>query len=619
MGSSYIGTVGNPPLLTKKSWYTWYNNLLALRQSECPLARPTTYYFSQSGDDDTGDGSQNTPWKTLAKAQTIHNASSGNTAFLFKRGDEWTETTGLAFTKVNCTIADYGDSSLDKPLFNRFSTSYTANWTNDTGNRYVQGSTGTTKFHWVRRTDERLSRILTRVADAATVTSTAFSFFHDSANQNLYINLNGSDPNSYTIECATASASHGITLSGDGSRIENIRVDGWGLNGDTGAAIYGIITNSSGTDSVLVKNCECYFNNSHCMTHVTGSGNNGISTYIGCVAGYCESTAATVYVTYAANGGNETIFDSCITVGGKLPTADATNGTISVYGHTSGAVGSYVGLVIAYNHVTKSNNFAPTQSNVTFVNLEPATNLEDVRAFVIGETFEGGTNTGGMIFTPDCAKANCDIRCDATASAVSALTVNTVGGWFINGYIEVNFANVTQNPYALYNVAAAVNPKIWHTHIHYKGRRGTQNGISYDDIFTNPSSLSSGGDLMNCIISAVNNFNNTVVGFNNIGSRQRYNAYYNLANGAQIWGFTNDPGSVVLTQLPYHVNPDKNSRLVNAGTGLGLEYDKYFNTRVLEVDSNPTIGPLEYIYGAMRDFRQNRFFEMDSGTTIRYS
>lgn len=58
------------------------------------------WYFSQSGNDSTGDGSSGNPWKTLAKAQTeIDTAGSADTVNLFfNRGDTWTMDTDAVVT-----------------------------------------------------------------------------------------------------------------------------------------------------------------------------------------------------------------------------------------------------------------------------------------------------------------------------------------------------------------------------------------------------------------------------------------------------------------------------------------------------------------------------------------
>lgn len=59
------------------------------------MAESYGWYFSQSGNDATGDGSTDNPWKTLSKAKTQINAadSSDTVNLYFKRGDTWTVNT----------------------------------------------------------------------------------------------------------------------------------------------------------------------------------------------------------------------------------------------------------------------------------------------------------------------------------------------------------------------------------------------------------------------------------------------------------------------------------------------------------------------------------------------
>lgn len=66
-GTGYASTpAGPPPVATSLAWKTWFNRLLNFRLTETPLARGTTYYFSQRGDNAVGDGIHNGyPFGTL--------------------------------------------------------------------------------------------------------------------------------------------------------------------------------------------------------------------------------------------------------------------------------------------------------------------------------------------------------------------------------------------------------------------------------------------------------------------------------------------------------------------------------------------------------------------------
>ena len=79
-------------------------------------ARAQTFYFSSSGNDVFGNGTQAHPWQSLAKARSVLSETGGNVALLFKRGDEFYDTVGLTVTQPLVTIGALGDSNLAKPM-----------------------------------------------------------------------------------------------------------------------------------------------------------------------------------------------------------------------------------------------------------------------------------------------------------------------------------------------------------------------------------------------------------------------------------------------------------------------------------------------------------------------
>jgi hypothetical protein len=100
--------------------------ILMIAGFTCGSASAATYswYFSYStGDDNSGQGTLASPWKTLAKVQSQENtlSSSDVAAFYFKRGDTWTFThtgspTSLAlFDACPVTIDAYGTGA--RPVF----------------------------------------------------------------------------------------------------------------------------------------------------------------------------------------------------------------------------------------------------------------------------------------------------------------------------------------------------------------------------------------------------------------------------------------------------------------------------------------------------------------------
>ena len=70
-----IGPNGTVPVCTSMLFRPAAIGLVNYRLAECPITRGTTYYFSQSGNDSTGNGTSGNPWKTIAKANSVLNPS----------------------------------------------------------------------------------------------------------------------------------------------------------------------------------------------------------------------------------------------------------------------------------------------------------------------------------------------------------------------------------------------------------------------------------------------------------------------------------------------------------------------------------------------------------------
>jgi hypothetical protein len=112
----YSTLVGAPPNPKTFAFRDWYSRLRSLRISYCAQARATNYYFSQSGNDSTGNGSQGSPYKTIAKANALIAASSGNMGCFFNRGDTWAETAGITNAGIGfVTIGAWGSAGSAKP------------------------------------------------------------------------------------------------------------------------------------------------------------------------------------------------------------------------------------------------------------------------------------------------------------------------------------------------------------------------------------------------------------------------------------------------------------------------------------------------------------------------
>jgi hypothetical protein len=105
-------------------------------------ALAATYYFSTSGDDDTGAGTQASPWRSLQKAAAY--MSAGNT-ILLKRGDAWyNQGTSVWYIqdkagtqKQHITLDAYGSGR--KPVVAHLEL-ITGGWTSEGSGRYCHRS-----------------------------------------------------------------------------------------------------------------------------------------------------------------------------------------------------------------------------------------------------------------------------------------------------------------------------------------------------------------------------------------------------------------------------------------------------------------------------------------------
>ena len=281
------------------SWTNWANNRRLQFESNSPSSRGTTYYFSQAGDDTTGDGSIGNPWQTRARAITETNAfSAGESADLrlrFRRGDTWNEDGNWPVACDDVTIDDYGSG--DKPFFNAFTLQYNSGWTLSAGNRYRRAETNS--IAWVRRKDD-LGTPLYRVTSIADVFANENSWWWDGAQ--LHINI-GENPNGVDVEAVVSNANNGVDFQGNGCRVQNIRADGYGLSATvTDTQTYAFRNSSAGDDANVFIGCEGYFSGSHVIAHLRPSGSGGKSMFIDCTAGYSQRNAS-----------GETLFNNILT------------------------------------------------------------------------------------------------------------------------------------------------------------------------------------------------------------------------------------------------------------------------------------------------------------------
>jgi len=502
-----------PPAVTSPQWRIWYNTLLAQRIAEIPRARGTTYYLSQSGSDATGAGTITAPFRTLAKAQLLitQHQATGNVAFLFRRGDTWREQVGLQSSTPNITIAEYGDPAAPKPKFTPFlSIGAPAAWSPVAGQPNVFGRTalpdGLTPglpVLWVKQDDDR-SRPYSRQQSIAGVAAAEGSFWYSVPTSTLYIHPRhttatgqATDPrtdgNDYQMIRRTGP---GIIVRSDGSRIENIFTEGWGMDTTSPTQQHGIDCAVAGSARALVIGCESYYGSSHAITHYVGGGSGGIATFINCRAGLCNyngSNSETVFNSYAASGGSEVIFDSCVAAYGTLPSSEWDFTTTlrgqAFYGHTGG--GAAVFRLVVINNCSSAAGPRATGMAAHLASTAPAVNLEDCRAFIVNEYHPGGPGTASLpIAGSTYVRMNGTYLnmialappADQPSWANAAMAGYWQGGWAINNIIDID-ASARQWQFAMFNAPenSPSSVKLIGNFIRVRTGTTTEFRIDYDE------------------------------------------------------------------------------------------------------------------------------------------
>ncbi len=454
MASAYSQLVGPPPSALTFAFRRWYFDLLRKRLAECPIERATVYHFdATAGDDETGDGSIGAPFKTLAKAQAVHAAweqDDDGLALLFKRGQEWREALGLTADKNYVTVGAYGTG--DRPLFSNFTQQVPAGsaWTQVSGNHYKLAEASTVA--WVRKVADRLTPIH-RAASATEVGANANTWFYDAAGGELHINI-GADPNAVNLEYALSNDVDGVLVTGDGCRIDSIRCDGWGMNPANALnQNYGIKTSVTGSQAVVVSNCEVYYSSAHPLAQyaVAGSASGGIVTFIDCTAGFAIGSPTGIFNNYTTHGDQEWICHQCSVPYGGLPTSVAyTSGGTAFQSHGSSTPDNPLRLIVLWGCRT-----VPGRSDGLYRCRRPSTwgasmvagrdagsTLASQRIFIVDDVFESmGEDTTCEIWTPGVVRINPHYR--LRTSTALALHGARTGGWCLNGVIDADFSDAS--------------------------------------------------------------------------------------------------------------------------------------------------------------------------------
>ena len=468
------------PLVTSSEWEDWYLQLLQDRVDEVTFTRDQTRYVSSSDGDDRNDGlTPGTAWKSIDKVLSWINEPVQETReILFRRGDAWHSNVGVTTNQPGIRIADFGDSRLPRPRISGFTLQWPAgsgSWEPVKGSRNTWSVQSGQEVHWVRQDhDADLDRPMARVQSVVAVDERAGSFFYDQESGILYVHpRDGVDPDTAHLEGCTSSG-RGIQVKGDLALVENMRADGWGMNGSQEDAIQSQARNG---DRNVIRNCHAFYSRNHVITHWNNGpqGNDGTATFIDCTAGftsYYGSSGETIFNSYTAKGGSSTIFHRCTAARGTLPSWEndfSSARAFPFYCHTSGFPGYQLDLVILYDFTVTAHEYG-CKTTPSMNQLKTAFELESVRGIIYG--IKGHGLTAAKLFNNNMALLNADLKLLVEDNSARALQNFKARGWLINAQVEMDLSQIDVgflDKYSLYNATTTDNrPNIWHSHLVFK-------------------------------------------------------------------------------------------------------------------------------------------------------
>ena len=610
MANEYTTLVGAMPNPKTLAWFDWYRDLIDARQDEIETAvasNSTLYFDFTSGNDTTGNGSESTPYKTIAKAQTL---MASNTTYLFKRGIEWPETAGLTVNGLSrVKIGAYGSTGAP-PLLHNFTVSLAASgWTYDGVGAWTRAVAS--EVGWIRQTTTKDKRhdYLRHMNSVAGCQGQAYSWHW--AGGTLYLRMadGADDPNAYTFEYSLASSfTDGILINNsDLVLVEGLRLDGWGCRASTSIDKYAVkLTGTSVNDCrVVVRDNEAYYNGLHNMGV---NQNRSKSLWLRNTVGGCSTlgTDGTPFVHYATDQtDSEAIFEGNIIRQGDIPMTTKASGFLinnnPLYAHDDGA-GTKVGLLIwsnGYEKIdTSRTNWTSTSGKFTFSNLVlPGTEGDEstYRCLVINHRRDLPCKWA-FNFQANVWHANHRYYGTWDASDNSPFIYN--GGVSVSGGHGVNLLmymrdNRADQGRSLLVQSANNTVKLWHCSFGIDGL-GTNESPSQQFNITTPAAGATGEIRNNLFIKlglkAITKFNNSTA-----------NAYVFNKNAGYGWRYDNTFASWdnttnkinLLTKIEPQASTLGALQLVGAGEQLGLEYDNEKNGRPVEEGTFPTIGAIE--------------------------
>lgn len=638
-------TIAGPlahPRTATSTLTTQFTTLRTQRLANVTLDRATKYYFSNAGNDVTGDGSQGNPYATLDKFATIvaANPSGAQIEFLFNKGDKFLATNSDDYFALysGMTIGAYGTGA--KPILSAFSIQIAggATWTLDAGTPGVDATYNTsvaTSITWFAHVNSttKLSTPFARCKTLARCRANAQTFYYSSGT--LTVNMgSGANPSGTAFE-----AVKGITNTNNGQfectgtniRIEGVRIDGFGIVVDSQItdSAYGLKFIPTLTTSEMVcKDCEIYYTGYHAGAQI-GEGKVWFDGVTVGLARLRSDNNATMFVGFSSTGGHEHVLWNCTVASGNLPVDNGTGilgrSAASSYGHI--ASGSSISLYLVMNLTCTAGTYSALQTahcdnlptalaSQTYATNEA--NIRLARGFIFNEVMNYGVNETIQIYpmavgTGGVVRHAC--RYAGKIGYTGAVSAGDPGGgWWLNCTFNIGSGTPQANVSMFAPIADSPNFVNCHFElrdggsIFYKGANAStfpnlslQNCILSGTTFyvPSPGSYASyttvnastiAGNVTNCLVYSVQPCN-TATGFTPAGSdgagsyqtsapgNNQYRAYAVPNNGST---FNNMP---VILAVPTSGDTD----LYNVGNATTqCELDFNGATR----GSRNTIGPV---------------------------
>jgi hypothetical protein len=639
MSQTFDQVAGTIPVPTSLEFKPWLLSLIEARSRLNPVVRVNSLYVATAGSDGN-PGTQASPFATIAQALSV---ATANTTIYLNRGD--TFNTPITINNIsNLSIASYGSG--DKPRISAFVRQYPAgtSWTNLSGNVYYL--TETNAISWARIKHDVLNP-LTKVTTTTDCQTVAGSWFWDTGTNRLYVHaFAGEDPTTggldYEAATIAESANNGALIEGtsDLVRFDSLIFEGWGINYTTTPSKWGISAALQGLQEFCASNCGTFYCGIHAFGLNGDSGYSvttagGIATFINHRYGWTYNSASQgnsqAMMSYAALGGQETIFHRCEAVGGGLPFGTAA-GPNDTAGYASTGTGSP--SLIVFNECTvKSHKYQYTVPPYTAYASTPTfvSDITSCVAFVVDDTFEpspGGYDTLGVVGALGFAgntnpwmiiiNPNYHFKINSAGNVSNAASFNKdftggspFAGLVLNGRIIWEFPNLITNGAnanflgvlaSSYGTSAALKFYNCYLNLRINSTKSITAGFGQGASVGGTASTLSQCEMHNSMWVVENQSNATwssYLAMYNNAANLSHNAYVGLNDGSRsasagtAEGYDADVNAVVMDAVAMGT-PDPASPLYGGGKALVqpgnhvLEYDCNYNQRLLR-----SIGPWE--------------------------